>query len=232
MTQLRPPLLVWIAGAVIAGGSLVAGAPLAAPPPAIGATMTAASLAGRYDGHQTEMAAGLELGADGRFRYGLAYGALDEQAAGSWTYDGSRVWLTSDPVAAPQFVLLAATPLQTGTLKVALDLPQGMNRQYFKALIRLADGRSMERQFGDEGLDVQLGPSERVVSVALLLPVYGLEGEPAPLAGSPGGDAHFRFDPNDLGKVAFAREPLLVSPDGLRLERLGRTIVFRRAADE
>jgi len=194
--------------------------------------MTAASLAGRYDGHQTEMAAGLELGADGRFRYGLAYGALDEQAAGSWTYDGSRVWLTSDPVAAPQFVLLAATPLQTGTLKVALDLPQGMNRQYFKALIRLADGRSMERQFGDEGLEVQLGPSERVVSVALLLPVYGLEGEPAPLAGSPGGDAHFRFDPNDLGTVAFAREPLLVSPDGLRLERLGRTIVFRRAADE
>ena len=38
------------------------------------------SLVGTYDGRQMEMAAALELLADGRFRYGLAYGALVQYA--------------------------------------------------------------------------------------------------------------------------------------------------------
>ena len=46
----------------------------------------AASLVGTYDGGQMEIAAGLELKADGRFRYALSYGALDEEAAA----DGRR----------------------------------------------------------------------------------------------------------------------------------------------
>ena len=45
------------------------------------AARTASSLVGVYDGRQMEMAAGLELMADGRFRYALSYGALDEEAA-------------------------------------------------------------------------------------------------------------------------------------------------------
>ena len=56
-----------------------------------------------------------------------------------------------------------------------------MDRQYFNARIALADGRSIDRQLGEEGLDLPLGPGDRVVSVALRLPVYGLEGESAPL---------------------------------------------------
>ena len=53
------------------------------------------------------MAAMLDLGADGRFQYDLSYGALDEEARGKWEFDGSRVLLTSDPVAPPKFVVLA-----------------------------------------------------------------------------------------------------------------------------
>jgi hypothetical protein len=40
-----------------------------------------AALVGEYAGHQMEMGAGLELRADGRFRYALSYGAIDEEAA-------------------------------------------------------------------------------------------------------------------------------------------------------
>src|SRR5690606_6984101 len=40
-----------------------------------------ASLVGVYDGGQMEIAAGLKLGKDGQFQYGLSYGALDEMAA-------------------------------------------------------------------------------------------------------------------------------------------------------
>jgi hypothetical protein len=214
---------------MIAISTLSEGAALAAEPPAV---IDMKRLAGRYDGGQTEIAALLELGADGRFRYALSYGALDEEARGRWEVAGSRVVLTSDPVAAPAFVLLSARPLPDDRLKVRLDLPQGMNRQYFNARARLADGRSIERPFAEEGLDAPLEPGERVVSVSIGLPIFGLESAPAALAGANGGEAHFRFEPNDLGKVGFERQGLAVEPDGLRLQRHDRTIRFRRTTDE
>src|SRR5215472_17833262 len=84
---------------------------------------------GTYDGHQMEIAAGLELEADGRFRYGLSYGALDEEATGKWTMSGVQVLLTSDPVTAPRFVLVSRGRAIDGVLKLSLDVPKGMSRQ-------------------------------------------------------------------------------------------------------
>ena len=51
------------------------------------AAVAPAALVGIYDGGQMEIAAGLELRADGNFSYGLAYGALDEEAEGVWTVE-------------------------------------------------------------------------------------------------------------------------------------------------
>ena len=48
---------------------------LAAASSTVAAPASRQSLVGTYDGHQMELAAGLELKADGRFRYGLSYGA-------------------------------------------------------------------------------------------------------------------------------------------------------------
>src|SRR5207248_1959690 len=93
------------------------------------------SLVGTYDGHQMEIAAALELLADGRFRYGLAYGALDEEAAGKWIVRGDHVLLTSDPVRAPRFVLVSQGKGAPGVLRVDLDVPKGLSRQYFDAVI-------------------------------------------------------------------------------------------------
>src|SRR4051794_34335704 len=45
------------------------------------------SLVGSYNGNQMEMAAGLELTGDGRFRSALSYGALDEAAAGTCVFN-------------------------------------------------------------------------------------------------------------------------------------------------
>src|ERR1700726_4548209 len=81
------------------------------------------SLVGTYDGGQMEMAVALELLADGRFRYALAYGALDEQAAGKWSLRGDQVLLTSDPVRAPRFVLVSQGKGASGVLRVDLDVP-------------------------------------------------------------------------------------------------------------
>src|ERR1035441_6035926 len=53
--------------------------------------VTGASLAGTYDGGQMEVGAQLLLKPDGHFQYELAYGALDETAAGTWEFKDSTV---------------------------------------------------------------------------------------------------------------------------------------------
>ena len=76
---------------------------LAAPAP------NPASLAGIYDGGQMEIAAALELTKDGKFRYALSYGALDEMASGRWTAENGTVVLSveqyqsNDPYAEERF---------------------------------------------------------------------------------------------------------------------------------
>jgi hypothetical protein len=45
-----------------------------------------------------EMGGGLELRADGRFRYALEYGAVSEIAEGKWAVENDTVRLTTDPM--------------------------------------------------------------------------------------------------------------------------------------
>ena len=54
--------------------------------------------AGLYEIDQMEMAGGLELSPDGRFRYGLDYGAVSEGSEGRWTFENGAVVLTTDPM--------------------------------------------------------------------------------------------------------------------------------------
>ena len=54
-----------------------------------------ASQAGFYTSSQIEVAAAIDLEADGKFAYALDYGAVSEVAEGSWTSEGSIIYLTS-----------------------------------------------------------------------------------------------------------------------------------------
>ncbi|MBS0409315.1 MAG: hypothetical protein JSR86_05330 [Proteobacteria bacterium] len=225
MRRLARRDLARLAGALFAGGALWGERTAAAP------AVTRAALAGAYDGGQMEIAAGLELGADGRFRYALSYGALDEEARGRWEVDGDRVVLTSDPVTDPKFVLVAAKPLRARVVKLALDLPAGMERQYFDARIALSNGAAIERQFGEDGLEVPLAGAQQAVSVSVMLGVFELASPAFPLPRADGVEARLRFEPNDLGKVRFERQALAIEDGALVLARHGRRIVFRRQAD-
>src|SRR4051812_19294955 len=111
---------------------------------------SAQKLVGVYDGHQMEMAAGLELKADGRFEYGLSYGAMDEQAAGRWTASDGKVLLTSDPVTAPQFTMIGQKPAPAGSFEISLDVPKGMSAQYFHGMFVTAKGHGDEEQLSDD----------------------------------------------------------------------------------
>ena len=66
-----------------------------------------ASVGGFYRANQMEVGAALQLDDNGRFQYQLDYGAVSESAEGSWTSDGSSLFLTASrmdgAVKAPAF---------------------------------------------------------------------------------------------------------------------------------
>ena len=59
------------------------------------AAADASSPTGFYRSNQMEVGAALELDEDGRFFYQLDYGAVSEAAEGSWSTDGTSVFLTA-----------------------------------------------------------------------------------------------------------------------------------------
>jgi hypothetical protein len=77
---------------------LAAGAALLLVVPVCATAEAPRHFAGLYRINQMEMAGGLELGADGRFRYAFDYGAVSEEAQGKWAAEGSTVLLTTDPM--------------------------------------------------------------------------------------------------------------------------------------
>lgn len=189
------------------------------------ASLQNAHIAGVYDGSQSEMAVGLELREDGRFRYGLSYGALDEQAQGTWISEGGQILLTSDPFVPPNFLLLGRDNAPVGRLRITLDLPNAMSRQYFQVELRLANGTVVDHQFSEQE-SLEIDPREQPVSLAVTLPLFGLHSETVELPRGRGSEIRFRFEPNALGKVAFSKTALRKDHGALILIRHDRTIRF------
>ena len=64
----------------------------------LGAAQVPADIAGLYETQQIEVVAALELQEGGHFRYGLEYGAVSERTEGDWSFDGTTLILTSNPM--------------------------------------------------------------------------------------------------------------------------------------
>ena len=188
-----------------------------------------AALAGIYDGSQTEMAAALELQPNGRFRYMLSYGALDEQAAGSWRVAGRTVLLDSDPVREPRFILAGQGSASGNGIHIDLQLPSGMDAQFFEAAVRWSDGNATGGRMSEEGLSLPTPAGQRIQEVQLALPMLNLSSEAFRVESAKGLHLTFRFEPNDLGQVAFKNTPLLIDDGDLLLARHDREIRFHRA---
>jgi hypothetical protein len=195
------------------------------------AAPTAASLVGTYDGNQMEMAVGLKLSADGRFEYGMAYGALDEEATGKWEVRGDKVLLTSDPVTAPRFTFLGQKPAPAGMLRITLEVPRGMTAQLFDGMYLTAKGKGDGGQLSDdEPKSWPIDKADPPVRAAVALPMFELASEPVVIDPAKGYWLQFRFEPNDLGKVDFRATPLTIEGGDLLLDRHDRHIRFRRTA--
>ena len=187
-----------------------------------------AQYVGRYNGGQMEVAAALELSADGRFRYALSYGALDEQASGTWHAEGAGVVLDSDAVKAPRFVLLGQERGEARVVQLGLELPEGTDAQFFLAGIELADGRVMGGHFSAEGYSFPLEPGQEPVRVQIALPMFDISSDPVSVDPARGLRFRFRFEPNELGRVDFRGTLLRVEKGQLLLDRHGVALHFRR----
>jgi hypothetical protein len=173
------------------------------------------------------VAAGLSLTADGHFQYGLSYGALDEEAEGTWYFDGTHVVLDSKAVKAPHFSFLGQARADNGILHVDLQIPAGMDPQYFDVAVTLADGRTAGGQLSAEGLSLPLKSDEVPKSVRIVLPMFEIASDPVAVDPSKGLKLSFRFEPNDLGHVSFQGTQLESKSGELLLILHGVEIHFR-----
>jgi len=190
-----------------------------------------AALVGEYDGHQMEMGAGLELKADGRFRYMLSYGAIDEEANGSWVADHGTVVLTSDHVTPPRIAMVDQKAGPAKELRVTLDVPQGVNPQLFDAVVTFADGHSAQQQLSEGETVIPFADGAAPTRIMLVFSMLEIHGDWIAIDPATGNRLHFRFEPHDLGMVDFHGTALRMEGGELLLDRYGRTVRFRRVAE-
>jgi hypothetical protein len=198
---------------------LAVAALLLAPAPAV---------AGLYRSQQIEVGAALELKADGKFRYRLDYGAVSEQAEGTWTSDGKTVRLTTAPGRKPPaFELVRDDPAPAGELTINVEAP-GLGGYRLDAIA--TDGSTGEKGRVTTNSDGRVDSGGHTISVLEpLVPVYGTVAGRFPLDPRSGHRLLLRFRANDLGIAAFDRERLAITPRGLVLNRYDQEIRFIRA---
>jgi len=186
-------------------------------------------VAGMYRSQQMEVGAALELQKNGHFRYQLDYGAVSESAEGDWTFDGKAVRLTTRPAPKlPSFELVRDDPAPPGELVLAVE-PPGFGEEGYRLDAIGTDAVSGEKGLvtSDEQGRVEAG-GHKLSAIDPLVPVYGMIGGHFPLASERGHHLLLRFHANDLGRAAFEREPLALTPHGLVLNRYDTEIRFIR----
>jgi hypothetical protein len=189
-----------------------------------------ASLAGHYRIHVHEAASELILHPNGRFEYGLAYGALDDEATGRWRRVGSHVLLTTLPRPVPAAFSagktghIAETPL---ALHATWPDDRGIPGMDFR--VDFDSGAPFVDYINnDEGWRLDPSETRKPIAVTLSLTIYGLVSQRFPIDTAKANDLTFVLTPNDLGKYDFEDTPLDLAPGKLVWHRNGHPIDYIR----
>ncbi len=172
------------------------------------------SAAPRLTGHYRlaggpDVAGELEIGADYRFRYALAAGALDEQAAGRWVQQGAKVCLFTEPRPVPPVFTLAPRPApnknapteEAATLLVKWPNGRGVALVDFR--IGFDSGEPLDGYTQDYGWTMPQDDSRVPRWIELAVPMHGLKSPRLALDGHERGTINVVLTPNDLGIVDF-----------------------------
>lgn len=170
-----------------------------------------------------DLASELELSADGRFHWLLAYGSLDKEARGTWRREGERILLTTDqPVRPPQFEMIEAKRGEPGGLDVMVTGPDGEGLALVDIEL-LYDGAPPDTGYTQRtGWRIALPPDKRLTGIRLGLAAYGVPFQQFPVDLAKGNILRFRFLPNDFVIQDFRATPLLTQSDGSLLLDFGR----------
>ena len=197
---------------------------------ALGAPADARSpYAGRYRVAEGPDTAGmLELGADGRFRYQLSEGALDEGAEGAWSDDGGTIRLTTEPKPVPPSFSRARDGGDgAATLKVILADGRELGGIDFR--LGLSDGGSLAGYTQTEGWSfAEPQPGRTIRWVELYEPIHGVVSPRFEVDPPAAGGLVFILTPNDIGTVDFQAAELERGADDFTLHRGMRRLRFVR----
>jgi len=187
------------------------------------------NLTGRYrlvDG--PDVASQLELTPDGRFRYFLSAGALDEWTQGRWERKGSSFCLITEPKPVPpEFSRASSKPgpkpspkpseEQEATLLVTWPDGQGIPGVDFR--IGFDSGEPLEGYTQYYGWTMPADDPRIPRWIELSEPIHGLRSPRFDLAEGDRGKLHIVLIPNDLGLVDFTGACLEPSDNGVVLHR-------------
>ena len=190
--------------------AMLASIPAQAADPAVGRYRAAAG---------PDTAAELELGADGKFEFGLAEGALDERAQGRWTRHGDTLTLETLPKPVPPVFRQAprsAPAPKAPTLLVTTPDGHGIAGVDFR--IGFDTGGPLEDYTQESGWTMPEEEHRVPRWIELVEPIYHVVSPRYAIA--PGaGTLHYVIVPNDIGVVDFSGTTVDVLPGGLLLHR-------------
>ncbi|MDF8333674.1 hypothetical protein [Novosphingobium cyanobacteriorum] len=189
-------------------------------------------IAGTYRLEGMPDAAGeLQLRADGRFAYILAYGALDERAEGSWLRRDRQVDLTTQPKpVAPVFRLVSSSARTPGSPMVQVTWPNGRGIAGVDILVGFGAGEPIAGYTQEQGWGLPAEERRTPRWIELSEPVYHLESPRFPLDCSDPCAIRVVLVPNDLGVIDFTGIAVDLLPNELRMHRGASELRFVRQA--
>ena len=180
--------------------------------------------AGRYRiANGPDTGGGLELNADGHFRYVLSAGALDEHAEGTWTETGGDIRLTTAPKPVPpSFARGPDGGKDAPTIHVRLA--DGRDLAGIDFRVGLTAGSSLAGYTRAEGWNFAETGEKRIAWVELVEPIYGVVSPRFAIDPPAAGALVFVLTPHDIEVVDFQNAQFEKRSDDFLLHRGDRTL--------
>ena len=169
---------------------------------------------------EQDVASGLLLQPDGRFRYFLIAGALDERAEGRWSAaDGVLTLVTEPKPVPPVFEPRSSAKTGAAPLSVKVSWPDGRGVAGVDLRVGLDDGVVLDGYTQEDGWSLSAVEGRTPLWIELAVPMHGVRSPRFPIDLKAGNALAFTFTPNDLGVFDF---------QGIRVERADKALIVHR----
>lgn len=180
-----------------------------------------------------DVGGGLLIRNDGRFRYLLAAGALDERAEGRWETRGDTVCLTTDPKPVPPAMEKGAPIEVEGVIPTVLvTWPNGRGIAGVDFTIGFDSGDPTEDYTQVYGWTMPDDDKRLPRWIEVREPIYGITAPRFELNEADGGKLRVIIVPNDIGVVDFDGACAEKTESGLTLHRAEGDMRFVRLGGE